>query len=145
MLSREELLKSPEYSFEVIQNELYRQLDDYLKSNNMSQSEFAEKLGVTKGYISQILKGNFNYTLKKLIELSLAIGKVPLITFNEIDAFIKNKDKSVEIKVRPVVIRIELTNSHSIHGNRNSAVNIDMNAATDYNKINKNCPEPCLN
>jgi len=145
MLSREELLKSPEYAFEVIQNELYRQLEDYLKTNNMSQSEFAEKIGVTKGYISQIMKGNFNYTLKKLIELSLAIGKIPSVTFNEIDAFIKNKDNSVEIKARPVVIKIELSMSYSIQGNRNSAANINMKAANQYNKINKNCLTPCLN
>ena len=34
-----------------------------------------------KGYDLQIMKGDFNYTLKKLIELSLAVGKAPVIVF----------------------------------------------------------------
>jgi hypothetical protein len=47
---------------------------------------------VIKGYISQILKGEFNYTLKKLIELSLAINKVPQIEYKSVEQVI-NDDK----------------------------------------------------
>lgn len=67
---------------------MFRQLKDYIEKEGISQSELAEKLGVTKGYVSQVLNGNFNYTLKKLIELSLAIGKVPDLQFKDIEAFI---------------------------------------------------------
>ena len=52
-----------------------------MKDNNVTQNQLAEQLGVTKGYVSQIMKGEFNYTLKKLIELSLAVGKAPVINF----------------------------------------------------------------
>ncbi|OFX18080.1 MAG: hypothetical protein A2033_18790 [Bacteroidetes bacterium GWA2_31_9] len=85
MLSKEELLKTPEYWFENIQNEIYRQVSDYIQNEGITQTQLAEKLGVTKGYISQIMNGNFNYTLKKLIELSLAINKIPVVEFRKAD------------------------------------------------------------
>jgi transcriptional regulator with XRE-family HTH domain len=81
MLIREELVKKPEYWLETIQNEIFRQVTAYLKEKNLTQNQLAEQLGVTKGYVSQIMKGEFNYTLKKLIELSLAVGKAPVINF----------------------------------------------------------------
>lgn len=91
MLKQEELLRKPEYWFETIQNEIFRQVSEYLESNDkMNQTKLAEKLGVTKGYVSQVMNGNFNYTLKKLIELSLAINKVPVIKFQDIDEFVTN-------------------------------------------------------
>lgn len=81
MLKHEELVKRPEYWLETIQNEIYRQVTTYLKDNDMTQTQLAIQLGVSKGYISQVMKGEFNYTLKKLIELSLAVGKAPVIVF----------------------------------------------------------------
>lgn len=81
MFSREDLLKSPEYWFEEAQNELYRQVIEYKETKGINQSQLANELGVTKGYVSQILKGEFNYTLKTLIDISLAIGKVPQINY----------------------------------------------------------------
>lgn len=81
MLKREELVNKPDYWLETIQNELFRQVTAYLKDNTLTQNQFAEQLGVSKGYVSQIMKGEFNYTLKKLIELSLAVGKAPVIVF----------------------------------------------------------------
>lgn len=94
--TREELLKTPEYWFEQAQNELYRQVTEFMKKEGINQTQLAEKLGVSKGYISQIMKGEFNYTLKKLIELSLAIGKVPAIEYKSICEIIR-EDKNAKI------------------------------------------------
>lgn len=99
MLKREELITRPEYWLETIQNEIFRQVTAYLKDNNLTQTQFAEQLGVSKGYVSQVMKGEFNYTLKKLIELSLAIGKAPVIGFkplDEITPIVNNKVSSTE-------------------------------------------------
>lgn len=93
MLTREEILKSPEYWFEEAQNELYRQVVDYKERKKITQTQLAEELGVTKGYVSQILKGEFNYTIKKLIEISLAIGKVPRIQYSPISKIIDEDAK----------------------------------------------------
>lgn len=95
MISREELLRSPEYWFEHAQNEIYGQVVTYLEKEGISKTQFAEKLGVSKGYVSQILKGEFNYTLKKLIELSLAIDRVPKTEYKPIEEVIDEDSKTV--------------------------------------------------
>ncbi|MCA4898473.1 MAG: helix-turn-helix domain-containing protein [Bacteroidota bacterium] len=110
-MTREELLKSPEYWFENAQNELYRQVIDYKEKKGINQTELAEELGVTKGYVSQILKGEFNYTLKKLIEISLAIGKIPQIEYKTVTDVIAEDKRTQFISaitdVRPEQKRID--------------------------------------
>lgn len=88
MITREELLKSPEYWITEVQMELYRNVLAYMEKEGLNQTQLAQQLEVSKGYVSQVLNGNFNYTLRKLIELSLAVGKVPVIEFKNIDAVI---------------------------------------------------------
>jgi transcriptional regulator with XRE-family HTH domain len=95
-MTREKLLKSPAYWFEYEQNELFRQVSEYMRRENINQTELAAKLNVSKGYISQILNGNFNYTLKKLIELCLAIGLVPQITFTKVEEVV-NQDAKLKL------------------------------------------------
>lgn len=99
MITRKELLKSPEYWFEEAQNELYRQVIEFMERENLNQTQLAERLGVSKGYISQVLKGEFNYTLKKLIELSLAVGKIPQIEYREVEQVIEDDSKTQYIEI----------------------------------------------
>jgi len=73
------LRKQPEFVLAQLQNELYRELTAYMERNALSKKQLAEKLGVSPSYISQVLNGNFNFTVLKLVELSLAIDKVPVI------------------------------------------------------------------
>ena len=97
MISREELLRSLEYWFEAAQNELFRQVRDYMKKEHLNQAQLAAKLNVSKGYVSQILNGNFNYTLKKHIELALAIKKVPVIRYRSLQSVI-DRDSGIKLK-----------------------------------------------
>lgn len=109
MITREQLLSSPEYWFEEAQNELYRQVTAYQEQKGINQTQLAEELGVTKGYVSQILKGDFNYTLKKLIEISLAIGQVPTISYTPLTTMIEHDRKSAFMGLRtndPVFISL---------------------------------------
>ncbi len=85
MIKREELIKSKEYWLAQLQTMLYQNVEDYLKENQMTKSEFAQKMGVSKGYISQILNGDFDHKLSKFIELSLMIEKVPLLKLEDIE------------------------------------------------------------
>ncbi len=98
MITRKELLKSKEFWLVNFQANLFEQVEKYLIENKMSQTEFAVKMGVSKGYISQILNGDFDHKLSKLIELSLAIGKAPLLQLEDMDTFVR-KDNSVKIEV----------------------------------------------
>lgn len=98
MKSREELINTKLYWLVKIQNELYDNVEKYLIQNGLNKKDFAEKLGVTKGYVSQVLNGDFDHKISKLIELCLAIDKVPEINFMNISDYI-NKDKvSLEYK-----------------------------------------------
>ena len=83
-MDRKELLSSKEYWLSKIQIELFNQVSDYLEKNNMKRSELAKKLGVTKGYISQVLNGDSDHRISKVIELSLAIGLIPEIRFKNL-------------------------------------------------------------
>ncbi|NBW35873.1 MAG: XRE family transcriptional regulator [Cytophagia bacterium] len=123
MITREELLKSPEYWFENAQNELYRQVIQYKESKGINQSELATELGVTKGYVSQILKGEFNYTLKKLIEISLAIGKVPQIEYREISELLTEDRKTQHLP-------IETESTFTIDGGQHSALKPSVKEAS---------------
>ncbi len=84
-MNREELLKSNEYWTGEIQFELYKLIDEYMKKNNISRKELAEKLGVTKGYVSQILNGEFDHRISKYVELAMITGKIPRVKFYDFD------------------------------------------------------------
>lgn len=115
MIKREELLQTEEYWFETLQNEIYRMVAEYMEKEKINQSQFAEKLGVSKGYISQIMNGNFNYTLKKLIELSLAVKKAPAFEFKDLSQFIQNdKQKRFEMEYQPFFNMIGLSQTKNI-------------------------------
>lgn len=115
-MKREKLIRSKGYNISKIQNELYRQLTEYLEINKMTRSAFAKHLGVSKGYISQVLNGDFDYKISKLVELSLAIGKVPLIKFELFENLeSKNNNKLKIVHMKP----LKLTNSSSSVFERN--------------------------
>lgn len=76
-MSNLEKYNSPAYWTQLIQLLLYRNINKYLTDNKISHKLFAEKLGVSKGYVSQILNGDFDHKLSKLTELALACDLVP--------------------------------------------------------------------
>ncbi len=85
MLSKNELLKTPEYWVEEIQNQLFNEVQAYMQANNLNRIKLAQEWGVSKGYITQILNGQCNFSLKKLVELSLKMQKAPVINYVQTD------------------------------------------------------------
>lgn len=63
---------------------LILEVEDYLKQVDYNRTQFAEYLGVSKGYVSQFLNGKGNYSLAKLISISLKIGKHPHFVFTDL-------------------------------------------------------------
>ncbi|MBW8051195.1 MAG: helix-turn-helix transcriptional regulator [Cytophagales bacterium] len=100
MITREELIQRKEFWMTKIQNDLFANLEDYMNENKLTRTQLAQKLGVTKGYITQVLNGDFDNRISKLIELSLFIGKAPVFTFDDLGKYIKKgkagKDNSVK-------------------------------------------------
>ena len=72
-MKREELLNSKEYWLSKIQIDLFNEVEMFMEKNNLNRTQLAEKLGVSKGYISQILNGNADHRISKLIELSYSL------------------------------------------------------------------------
>lgn len=85
-MTHEELLLTPEYYTTGIQLDLYNLVENYLEENKMTRTELAKKLGVSKGYISQVLNGDFDHRLSKLVELALAVGYKPKMVFEPVQA-----------------------------------------------------------
>ena len=89
-MERNELLKSPEYWTTNLQMELYRQITEFMEKKGMNKTQLAEYLGCSKGYITQLLSGDYDHKISKFMELSLAIGKIPEVSFVDIDQYIEN-------------------------------------------------------
>jgi DNA-binding Xre family transcriptional regulator len=99
MITREDLLKSSEYWTEIIQNKFYNDLIEYFKDHQLSNKDLTERLGLTKGRVSQILSGkNLNFRIDTLVKLCLTIEKVPDLTLVNIEDFI-SKDKLSESSI----------------------------------------------
>lgn len=88
-MKREDILLDKGYWISKIQLDLYSQLEDYMKIHKFNRSQLAKKLNVTKGYITQVLNGDFNHRISKFVELSLAIEKVPQIHFVDLNELIQ--------------------------------------------------------
>ncbi len=93
-MDRKELLKSPEYWTASIQMELYRQIEAFMEEKNFNKTQLAEYLGCSKGYITQLLSGEFDHKLSKFVQLSLAIGKIPEFCFMDVDEYIQDEAQS---------------------------------------------------
>lgn len=72
-----------------LQLDLFRLIKQHLEENGLSQNQFAAQIGVSKSYMSQVLNGNFDHKLSKLVGLALAIGKVPCIDYEDVDTLIR--------------------------------------------------------
>lgn len=97
MKTKKELLKSKAHWVTKIQLELYKNILDYMEAKGLNNSRLAEELGVTKGYVSQILNGDFDHKLSKLVELSLFIGKAPLVKFKNLETLIEQETHKISV------------------------------------------------
>lgn len=91
MKTRSEILQNKGYWMAMLQTKLFRMIDSYMISKKMNKTQLAEHLGCTKGYVSQLLNGDFDHKMSKFVELSLAVGKIPEITFHDIDEYIESE------------------------------------------------------
>ncbi len=119
MRSKEQLLSTSNYLLTRYQNEIFRQLITHMESNNLTQGDIAKSLGVSNAYVSQILNGDFNFTLKKLIELGLLVGKVPHLSFVDKNEYWLKRKENIHSKTRTIcadflVEKIPITNNQKI-------------------------------
>jgi transcriptional regulator with XRE-family HTH domain len=108
-MKREELLRSPHYWLAHIQNDLYGMMQRYMAKNKLRKKDLADKLGFTKGYISQVMNGDFNHKISKLVELALACDTVPVVHFLPADKYIADDADNKIYEVYPVIRPQEMT------------------------------------
>ena len=89
-MKRSEFINSREYWITEIQLKLFKLIENYKTKHKLTRTQIAEKLGVTKGYVTQVLNGDFDHKISKLVDLSLAFGKVPILHFVDADQYIQD-------------------------------------------------------
>ena len=87
-ITRVELLRSKEYWTSDIQLKLFAEIERFMSENGMNRTQLADYLGCTKGYVSQLLSGDYDNKLSKFVELSLSIGKLPILEFEDVESYI---------------------------------------------------------
>lgn len=92
-MKREEVLKSPEYWKAKTQIELYKLAEKFMAETGRNKSQLAEYLGVSKGYVSQLLNGDYDHRMSKFFELALAFGMVPQIEFVPVNDYVEEEKK----------------------------------------------------
>lgn len=91
METREELIKNKGYWIAKIQTKLFREIYKFMEKKHLNNTQLAEYLGCSKGYVSQLLNGDFDHKLSKLVELSLALDKVPQLEFVDKENFLEEE------------------------------------------------------
>ena len=89
---RRDLYQSKEFWNEYLKNQLFNVVQSYMEDNDLNQNDLAHLLGHSKGYVSQVLNGDSDHRLSKLVSLSLAVGKAPYIYFRDMDKVLQDND-----------------------------------------------------
>jgi transcriptional regulator with XRE-family HTH domain len=102
-MKREKLLRSRNYILAQMQLGLLNVIGNYKDKKKLKDYQLAKELGVSKGYVSQILNGTFDHKLSKVVELSFACNKMPLLYFVDIDEFVKNDLENKYYDISPMI------------------------------------------
>ena len=97
-MTREELIQMPEYWTGQIQLSLYRAAESFMTEHHMNRTQLAAYLGVSKGYVSQLLNGDYNYSISKLVELAIKLNYVPNLELKPMVAKTKKEQPKVVVR-----------------------------------------------
>ena len=59
------------------------EVKSYLSQQGLTQTQLAERLGVSKGQVSRLLNAPGNTKLSTIVGLAAAIGKEPMLVFTD--------------------------------------------------------------
>src|SRR5690606_6215421 len=88
-MKREKLIRSKEYIVSQIQLGLLNLIGGYKERRKLKDYQLAEQLGVSKGYISQILNATYDHKISKVVDLALECNAVPLIFFIPMEEYLR--------------------------------------------------------
>ena len=85
----EEFESDPEFILEGLLLEINEIILESLEKKGLSKKEFAEELNVSPAYVTKLLNGNPNLTLKSLIKIATVLDAKLYIGFEDISNVFK--------------------------------------------------------
>ena len=64
---------------EVLITEVTEAISAAMQDAGVTKTELAARMGASKGYVSQVLSGSRNMTLRTLSDICFALGKMPTV------------------------------------------------------------------
>lgn len=98
MYTKERLVRGEGYWMETIQQSIHEALVGYMEQHGLNQTELAHRLGFTRGYVSQLMNGNFNLSQRKIVQLLLKLDMVPDLRIRSVDSYLASL-KANEVKL----------------------------------------------
>lgn len=95
-----QLEKDPEYIAYGLMVDLAAQVARKLHDEGLKQKELAERLGKSQGWISRFMNDPTNFSIKKLVEIAVALGMELDISFKEGGAIPDFKPKTITGKAK---------------------------------------------
>lgn len=94
-MNRNSMLRRKSYWLKKMQVELYNEMLDFVKANELSQKDIAERLGVSKGYVSKLFNGKIDHKLSKVVDLAFLMDKVPIINYPQLKNYEDKEERGV--------------------------------------------------
>ena len=129
-MEREDILKSPEFWTTKTQIALYNCAMKFMKEKNFDRTRLADYLGVSKGYVTQLLNGDYDHRMSKFFELALSFGVIPIINFTPIE-------KYIELENHPKIFETVKVESSEIKQWNDSTKYSYKTKLSSYNQIYK--------
>ena len=85
MFTRRAILSRPTYWLTENRLDFMRAVAGYMEKNGLNRRKLAAYLQCSPSYVSQILNGDTNLSQEKLYAIALAIGKVPLVRYEDLE------------------------------------------------------------
>lgn len=85
-MERAKLIRSQEYWLSKIQIDLFNEVEQFMKKNELNRTELEQRFGISINQINQILDGEANLTISELVNLSLALELAPHISFEDLSS-----------------------------------------------------------
>jgi transcriptional regulator with XRE-family HTH domain len=67
--------KSPEFWHEIAVEDFTEEVVDAMERQGVTRAELARRLGTSQAYVTKLLSGNANFTLKTMVKVALCLGR----------------------------------------------------------------------